>query len=190
MPPALLPREAVVDRLMLVLRRQGYAGASVADLCEATGLGKSSLYHYFPDGKDDMARAVLARLAVQLRTALFIPLRTPGLPRQRINAMITTLDAFYRGGREACLLGSLAVGDSCRRFRPELTAVFAEWTDAIAAALRDHGVAPARARIRATDAVIRIEGALVLAAALGDIAPFTRTLRDLRHTLLAKAPVS
>ena len=53
-----LPREEVVDRLTRVFRREGYDGASLARLSEATGLGRSSLYHHFPRGKEDMADAV------------------------------------------------------------------------------------------------------------------------------------
>ena len=75
MPPALLSRQEVIERLMLVVRRCGYDGASLAKLSKATGLGKSSLYHYFPAGKDDMVRAVLDHVGSQLRDGLFVPLR-------------------------------------------------------------------------------------------------------------------
>ena len=71
MPAALMSREEVVERLMRVVRRHGYDGASLAELSKATGLGKSSLYHYFPDGKDDMVRAVLEHLESQLRETVF-----------------------------------------------------------------------------------------------------------------------
>lgn len=187
MPPALLSREAVIDRLMLVLRRQGFAGASLAQLSKATGLGKSSLYHYFPDGKDDMTRAVLERLGGQLRAAMFEPLRTAGVPRRRLDAMVAALDAFYRGGREACLLANLVVGETRERFHDELASIFEEWIEAIAAALRDAGLSRSLARARAADAVMRIEGALVLAGAFDDVAPFERTLRGLPRDLLAPA---
>ena len=54
-----LAKEEVVARLMKVFRREGYEGASLSRLSEATGLGRSSLYHHFPRGKEDMAAAVL-----------------------------------------------------------------------------------------------------------------------------------
>jgi AcrR family transcriptional regulator len=59
MPPALISRNEVIARVMAVVRREGYDGASLAELSKATGLGKSSLYHHFPDGKNDMVAAVL-----------------------------------------------------------------------------------------------------------------------------------
>jgi AcrR family transcriptional regulator len=172
---------------MQVIRRNGYDGASLAELSKATGLGRSSLYHYFPEGKDDMVRAVLEHLGVELRATVFDPLRAPGQARRRIDAMVKAVDAFYHGGREACVLGNLVLGTSRTRFRRPLRAIFDEWIDALAAALADGGLAPAAARSRAEDAVLRIEGALVLAGGMDDPAVFGRALKRLRDDLLASA---
>lgn len=187
MPPALHTREEVLDRLMRVFRRLGYDGASLAELSRATGLGKSSLYHHFPRGKDDMVRAVLEHFEGRLRDSVFGPLRGPGPARRRVEAMVETLDGFYRGGREACLLGNLVLGASRSRFGRELRAIFTEWIEALAAALVDGGVPGPIARPRAEDALMRIEGALILAGGMGDVALFGRALRQLPDELFAPA---
>ena len=187
MPAALMSREEVVERLMRVVRRHGYDGASLAELSKATGLGKSSLYHYFPDGKDDMVRAVLEHLESQLRETVFEPLRRPGPARRRVEEMIDTVDAFYRGGREACVLGNLVLGTSRSRFRAKLEAIFNEWIDALSGALIDAGLSKAVARARAEDAVMRVEGALILAGAMNDVSLFARAVRQLPAELLAPA---
>jgi AcrR family transcriptional regulator len=187
MPAALMSREEVVERLMRVVRRHGYDGASLAELSKATGLGKSSLYHYFPDGKDDMVRAVLEHLESQLRETVFEPLRRPGPARRRVEEMIDTVDAFYRGGREACVLGNLVLGTSRSRFRSKLEAIFNEWIDALSGALIDAGLSKAVARARAEDAVMRVEGALILAGAMNDASLFARAVRQLPAELLAPA---
>ena len=184
MPAALLSRDEVVERLMRVVRRRGYDGASLAELSKATGLGRSSLYHHFPDGKDDMVRAVLSRLEHELRESVFDPLRRPGPARQRVDNMVKTLDAYYRGGREACVLGNLVLGTSRTRFWAELRAMFDEWIDALAAALADGGLSKPTARRRAEDAVMRIEGALILAGGMDDISLFGRMLKQLPGELL------
>jgi len=187
MPPALLSRQEVIEKLMLVVRRAGYDGASLAELSKATGLGKSSLYHHFPDGKDDMVRAVLEHLESQLRESVFTPLRAPGPARRRVEAMVKTIDDYYRGGREACVLGNLVLGTSRTRFRRQLQSIFDEWIDALAGALVDSGMSRSVARARAEDAVIRIEGALVLAGAMGDVSLFGRALKQLSSDLLASS---
>ena len=177
MPAALMSREEVVERLMKVVRQHGYDGASLAELSKATGLGRSSLYHYFPDGKDDMVRAVLDQLEQGLRTLIFEPLRGPGRPRRRLEQMLDAVDAYYRGGREACVLGNLVLGTSRTRFQARLRSIFAQWTDAVAAALVDAGVSRAEAQALAEDAVVRMEGALIVAGGTRDPAVFGRTLK-------------
>lgn len=187
MPAALLSREEVIERLMRVVRRHGYDGASLAELSKATGLGKSSLYHYFPDGKDDMVRAVLEHLETQLRQGVFAPLRGPGPARRRVEQMVKSVDEFYRGGREACVLGNLVLGTSRSRFRARLRDIFDQWIDALASALTDAGLSKSVARARAEDAVMRIEGALILAGGMDDASLFSRALKQLPAELLAPA---
>ena len=53
-------RSAAIPALAEAFREHGFEGASLAQLCEATGLGKGSLYHFFPGGKDEMAEVVAA----------------------------------------------------------------------------------------------------------------------------------
>jgi len=67
MPAALMSRDEVVERLVGVFQRCGYDGASLSELSAATGLGRSSLYHHFPGGKEEMARAVIARVGAWMR---------------------------------------------------------------------------------------------------------------------------
>ena len=177
MPAALMPREEVVERLMKVVRQRGYDGASLAELSKATGLGRSSLYHYFPDGKDDMVRAVLDQLEEGLRTLIFEPLRGPGPPQRRLDQMISAVDAYYRGGREACILGNLVLGTSRARFQARLRSIFDQWTDAVSAALADAGVSRAEAQALAEDAIVRLEGAIIVAGGTRDPAVFGRTLK-------------
>lgn len=185
MPPAIHTRAEVIQRLMRVIRRVGYDGASISALSEATGLGKSSLYHHFPQGKHDMVRAVLEHLAEFLHAQLFEPLRAAGTPKRRVEAMISTLDAFYAEGHESCVLAQLVLGSARAGFRAPLRTIFTDWIDALTAPLVDAGIARATARRRAEDAVVRIEGALVLAGGLGDVGVFARTLKQLPGTLFA-----
>lgn len=188
MPAALRSPQEVVARLMKVIRRRGYDGASLAELSRATGLGKSSLYHYFPDGKDGMVDAVLEHLAAQLQGALFAPLRGAGTPKHRIDAMVATLDVFYHHGDESCVLAQLVLGSTRARFRGPLKALFMEWMDAIAGVLVDAGIPRSMARARAEEAVLRVEGALVLAGGVDDTRVFARTLKHLPAALLAPVP--
>lgn len=183
MPAALLPKGEVLERLLSTFRDHGYDGASMTQLSAATGLGKSSLYH-FPGGKADMAEQVLAHLDAQLAVALFEPLRSKQSPARKLTAMLTTIDAFYEGGRKACLLERLCASVDRARFRRPLAHAFNAWIEAVESVCLQAGLPRALARHRAEDLVVRIEGALVVCAGTGDPSVFERTLEELRRSIL------
>jgi len=188
MPAPLLTKADMLARLMDLFREKGFDGASLSDISEATGLGKSSLYHHFPKGKEEIALQVLAHLEEQLEAALFEPMRSRGTPKHKLDRMLDTIDEFYDGGKKACLLERLCASVDARRFRRPLSRAFSAWIDAVEALGVEAGLPRAIARRRAEDLVVRIEGALVVSAGTEDANVFARAIRDLRDTVLA--PVS
>ena len=62
MPAAPLQKTEIVNRIAMVFRQHGYEGASLSLIADATGLGRSSIYHHFPGGKDEMVEAVFDNL--------------------------------------------------------------------------------------------------------------------------------
>lgn len=183
MPVASLTKDEVLDLIMDSFRKHGYDGASLATLSKRTGLGKSSLYHYFPGGKEQMALEVLARLKAALPHA-FRPWEGDTDPETQLDLMLDAIDDFYEGGKKACLLERLCASVDRARFGVPLRAIFLEWRSMLAAICRAAGLSDAVARRRAESAIVRIEGALVVAAGTGDPGVFRRTLDDLRSTLL------
>jgi len=186
-PAPLMTKSDMLDRLMDLFREKGFDGASVSNISEATGLGKSSLYHHFPDGKQEMALEVLARLQNQLERALFEPTRSTGTPQQKLDRMLDGIEAFYEGGKKACLIERLSASVDVKRFRRPLGRVVGAWIDAVERLGIEAGLPRGAARLRAEDLVVRIEGALVLCGSTGSTAVFTRTIRDLRDSLLSPA---
>jgi TetR/AcrR family transcriptional repressor of lmrAB and yxaGH operons len=83
------------------------------------------------------------------------------------------------------LLERLAATTDRHTLQAPLRAVFLRWMKAIESLAREAGVPAATARLRAEDAVVRIEGSLVLAAGTGDVEAFARALRAIRKSLLA-----
>jgi AcrR family transcriptional regulator len=188
MPAPLLSKDEVLERLLNAFRDRGYEGASLAELSAATDLGKSSLYHYFPGGKEEMAEQVLTHLDRQLTTHLFEPLRSARTPQRKLGAMLDTIDAFYEGGRKACLLERLCASVDRTRFRRPLRRAFTVWMEAVEALCLEAGLSKAVSRARAEDFVVRIEGALIVCAGTDDCGVFARTIKDLRTSVLAPAP--
>jgi len=183
-----MSKDEVVDRLFAVFTDQGYDGATLAEISRATGLGKSSLYHHFPGGKEDMALAVLARADEWLRVNVIAAVNGPGTPRDRLMRMLDAFNTIYAGGKNACVLGKLVAGTARPLFQRQLREIFSRWIGALEKVAVDAGVPQRIARSRAEDAVAGIQGALILSAGLADSEPFRRRLRAIVDDLLAKAP--
>ncbi len=188
MPAALLSREEVLDRLTGVFRDVGYEAATLSRLSEATGLVRASLYHYFPEGKGGMAAAVLARANTWLDEHVLTPLSGSGTPAQRLEHMAAVLDTYYAGGRDSCLLGLFSQGDARDIFKEHVRSALRRWAGAIAVVLEEAEISPDLARQRGEDAVIQIQGALIVSRGLDSLEPFSRTMAELPARLLA--PVS
>jgi AcrR family transcriptional regulator len=176
-------RADVLPVLGELFREHGYDGASLSLIAARTGLGKGSLYHFFPGGKAEMAAAVLAEIAAWFEGRVFAPLRAEPDPRRAVAAMLDAVDEYFRSGRRVCLVGALALGDARDRFAAPIAGYFAEWRRALASALMHGGRAAAEAESLAEEAVGAIQGSLVLARALDDPGAFGRTLERLRARL-------
>jgi AcrR family transcriptional regulator len=179
MPAALASKYEIIDRLFRVFRDRGFEGASLADLSRATGLGKSSLYHYFPGGKEQMAEAVLGRATALIDSSMVEVARAPEPIKVRVRKIVTSLEQLYEGGRTACVLGQLATAGIGSRARLGLRQAFVHWIGAIAGLAAESGMSPARARNFAEDWVARLQGALILQAASGDAGAFKRAMNAL-----------
>lgn len=177
-------RADVLPQLAEVFRAHGYEGATLALISDATGLGKGSLYNFFPGGKEQMAQEVLASIDRWFSDQIYAPLRTAADPAAGITAMFASVDSYFRSGQRVCLVGVVALGAARDLFADAVKAYFAGWIDALAQALRRLGHDKAAARQDAEQVVLAIQGALVLTRALDDTKVFTRALTAARARLL------
>ncbi len=177
--------DRLLDRLMHVFRVHGYEGASLSRLSEATGLRRASLYTRFPGGKDEMAQAVLERAGARIAERIIGPLTGSGSSRERLQRAVLEIRSFYDEGREPCLVDAFSFGgDASGPLQSAIRQAAATWLDAFSQVARDAGLDPTSAQIWAEDALIRIQGSLVLARALDQSAPFLRALDALPASLV------
>lgn len=184
MPARIHSPEKVIAGLAEVFREHGFEGASLAHISQATGLGKGSLYHAFPGGKDDMAAAVLADIDGWFERNVFVPLYDKGLPASTaIDGMLDACVAYFHCGGRVCLVGVFALNATRDAFADAVNGYFRRWEQALNAALRRGGASPAKAKALAEDVLAGIQGGLVLARAFDDNRYFEREIERLRARL-------
>ena len=177
-------KEDVIPLLAETFREFGFEGASLGRITARTGLGKGSLYHFFPGGKEEMAAAVLAHVDEWFETTIYAPL-TRDPPDAAIAGMWAAVDTYFCSGARVCLVGGFALDVTRDRFAAAISGYFLRWIAALCAALVRAGSSVETATSLAEDAVAGIQGALVLTRATGETDFFGRTLARLAARVAA-----
>jgi TetR/AcrR family transcriptional regulator, lmrAB and yxaGH operons repressor len=187
-----MSKQTYVPTLLKLFRQFGYEGVTLSKISQETGLGKASLYHHFPGGKAEMADAALAQVNQWLETSILQILadaaslgKNPkAMPIDLFQSMCEEVNHFFKGGQNSCLWAVLVLEQSSDNlFHPQISRAFAQWVEAIANVLITAGLDETLAKQRGEDAIIAIQGALILSHGLNDFAPFQRVLQKLPQQL-------
>ncbi|MBA3067588.1 MAG: TetR/AcrR family transcriptional regulator [Hyphomonas sp.] len=176
----------IVDVIANLFRRRGYDGVSLGDISAATGLGKSSLYHHFPGGKEEMASTVVEQAACNMQDFVFAPLQAGDSLEAKVDGMISSVTRIYGGGDDPCLLASLLSSDENGPLAEKAAALIRLWAERIANALRAEGVERKEARKKGMLAVALIQGGLITSKAFASGEPFKEAMATARAVLLAR----
>lgn len=170
----LTDRASAIPALAEAFREHGFEGASLTILSQVTGLGKGSLYNFFPGGKEEMMDAVLADIDRWFYATIFAPLEQPRDPPTAIRSMIEDVTAYFRSGGRVCLVGLVGLGSFRDAFVNRVRDYFARWISALVQCLEAGHVPPSHAQQLAEEMVCGIQGAIILSRALGEKAAFAR----------------
>lgn len=188
MARTVLERSDAVRALATVFRKRGFEGGSLSVIQQETGLGRGSLYHFFPEGKTDMARAVLDQVGKWFEEQVFEPLRTAENATGAVEEMLRELAGYFMSRESVCLFAAITLGQEKETFADAVRSYFTDWVDALAEALQRCGLSTQEAAARALDAVATIQGGLILARAYGDDSTFLRIIDRTEQRLLAPVP--
>jgi AcrR family transcriptional regulator len=185
MAKALLSKEELVEKLVDIFYDYGYDGATLSVISEVTGLRRASIYHHFPNGKMEMAEAVLAHSdrwgAEHVRSMLESELPTD----EKIRRMCAAIDEVHTRPQQLTLMNVFSYGSARLKFGEQVAQRVQRWLDQIALLLADLDIEKQEAMQRALDAYVQIEGAMVLARSLNDLAVFRAVMKKLPEMLLA-----
>ena len=187
--PQTVPDDELFDRLAQVFRVAGFEGASLGALADGARLQRASLYHRFPDGKVQMAQAVMDRVRGLFARALEPMTDAPDVTAGVVESG-RRISEIYADGTLPCVLDTLTLSGAPDGVRASAAGITAAWIDAMAAAAGRGGASPAAARAAAEEAFVRIEGSLVLARLRGDPTAFRRAIAELPQMLLGAQALS
>jgi AcrR family transcriptional regulator len=170
------------DRLLTAtnesFRRRGYNGTSLKHVTEAAQAPIGSLYHFFPGGKDELAREALLKSGAAYRELV-------EMVADAASDVAAAISDSFDGAADVleetdfidpCPIGTVAreVASTNEPLRRATEQVFESWIDAAMTRLTAAGIDSEEAERLATAIVAALEGGFVLARAKRD----ARVLRE------------
>ena len=178
-----MPKDTYIPCLLQLFRQYGYDGATLARIAEATGLGKASLYHHFPGGKDEMVQAVMEYLERWLAEKVLPSLQGDDTALEKLERMCDLLSELYEAGQQPCMSATLLLGSARDLFHDLVQARYFAWIEAVAEVLVKAGLDCTTAQQRGEDMVIALQGSLIVAQGMNRPEIFQRSLQQLPQQL-------
>jgi TetR/AcrR family transcriptional regulator, lmrAB and yxaGH operons repressor len=139
-PTSAATRERVIAATILLMRRRGYAGIGINDILAEGNAPKGSLYHFFPEGKQQIVGEALEIYAAQALQMYADALASAGTPGQKVKRLLKLpagrlSDANYQA---SCPAGTvcLDLDDSLDAVRTVVQRFFEQMIDLVATHLR------------------------------------------------------
>jgi AcrR family transcriptional regulator len=171
-------RDEILDSSTALFRRKGLRGTSMADIANATGLIKGSIYHYFPS-KDALVLEVLDRANQRFEQGAFSLAYDDSRPAvDRLRALLDYITQYFHENK-ICLMAHLSLEDKngLPSAQDKIRVFFRRWREALCHILTPvHG--PEQAARLAEDTICRIEGGAIWLHLFDDAAALERACEE------------
>ena len=173
-------RERMVSSAVVLLAKQGFQGASLSRVLADSDAPRGSIYHHFPEGKDQLVAAAVeaaGERAVQVLDAL-----SGRGPAEIVDGFMAIWRSILErsGFTAGCSVLAVTVSADSPELVEQAGQVFRSWQARLAELLAAAGLATVDADAFATMLIAASEGAVVLARAQQDFSPFDAVHRQLR----------
>lgn len=165
-------RRRMIDGAAVLVARHGSRGTSFSEVLEATGAPRGSLYHHFPQGKEQLIRAAV-EAAGERSLALLADL--DGVPAREVAAHFLGMWRSLLVATDfgvGCAVAAVTVDAESDALIERAAEVFRAWRVRLAELLTTGGVSPHRAAPLAALLIGASEGGVLIARAERDIAVF------------------
>jgi len=162
-------RERIVNSSATLFRRQGYIASGVKQIVAEAEAPFSSLYHFFPDGKDQLAAEVIRSSGLSFQALV------EGVFDAAPDVLAGVHDCFAgaaetlrrTGYADACPIATVAleVASTNEPLRVATAEVFEGWVRSATERFAAAGIPEAGARELAIGMIAALEGAFVLSRA-------------------------
>ncbi|WP_405388126.1 TetR/AcrR family transcriptional regulator [Streptomyces sp. NBC_01102] len=182
-------RERIVAGAADMISRRGLSATSIREMAKHAKAPLGSTYHYFPDGKQQLATEAVRFTGEWVARSLRKELEAG--PAAGLRAFLglwrkIVVESDFHAG---CPVLAVAIEEPpADEIPPALAAaadVFEQWEDLLAASLREYGAEAGRATQLATLIVAAVEGTVAMCRAKRSTEPLDRTAEQLQALIAA-----
>lgn len=159
-------RRRILDATRRLLAEAGTTGTGLKQIVAASGVAYGSIYHQFPDGKEELVAAAIDDAGDDLGRLIAHVFETADSFAAAARMMFDLGGQLLEGTdfREGCPVGTAtADGHTIESVRLAGDAAFGKWIDVIASHAVRQGVEAPKARPLATAIIALYEGGLIMA---------------------------
>lgn len=187
--PSPSARERIVAGAADMISRRGLNATSIREMAKHARAPLGSTYHYFPEGKQQLATEAVRHTGEWTSRSLRKALRAG--PVEGLRAFLAlwrgiVVDSDFRAG---CPVLAVSIEEPATEERPPAVAAAAEvfdaWERLLADSLREHGAEPGQAARLATLIVAAVEGTVAMCRAKRSTQPLDHAEEQLQALILA-----
>jgi AcrR family transcriptional regulator len=177
-------RQRIVTGAADMIGRRGLNATSIREMAKHAEAPLGSTYHYFPEGKQQLATEAVRYAGESIARVLREELQAG--PAAGLRAFLAlwrgiVIDTGFRAG---CPVLAVSIEEPPPGEIPLALAaaaeVFDDWENLLAASLREHGAAPGQAEQLATLVVAAVEGTVAMCRAKRSTQPLDHTAEQLQ----------
>ncbi|MFF4352579.1 TetR/AcrR family transcriptional regulator [Streptomyces sp. NPDC001530] len=182
-------RERIVAGAADMISRRGLSATSIREMAKHAKAPLGSTYHYFPEGKQQLATEAVRFTGEWVARSLRKELEAG--PAAGLRAFLAlwrkiVVESDFHAG---CPVLAVAIEEPpADEIPPALAAaaeVFEQWEDLLVASLREHGAGAEQATQLATLIVAAVEGTVAMCRAKRSTEPLDRTAAQLQALITA-----
>lgn len=137
-------KEEILKNSIKIFKIRGYHNTSMANIAQACGLIKGSIYHHFKS-KDEIGVEALKYIHKYFKENIYSIAENTSLDtKKKIRLFIKEIDLYFLDSEGGCLFGNLALelSNENKTFKDEIKEYFKAWENALFLILKEKYTKP------------------------------------------------
>lgn len=176
-------RDQIIETTSQLIELQGYHATGLNQIVAESGAPKGSLYHYFPDGKDEMVEEAIARSRDAIARRLQEGMNAYPSAKEAVPAFLRTLAHYvhasgYQAGGPITAV-AVEVASTNQRLNAACRQAYRRWQGIIEQKLLADGCDAVRAKRLGRFTIAMFEGAILLSRSEQNVTPLLDAATEL-----------